>query len=147
MNDKGTSILLVEDNPDHAELTIRALKRGKLANQIHWIKDGEEALQFLFHEGSYANGGNAPRPGLILLDVKLPKLDGLEVLGRVKKDQELQSIPIVMLTTSERDEEVEEAYRLGANSYVTKPVKFTEFVEKVQAVEMYWLLTNTPPEN
>ena len=78
------SILLVEDNPDHAELTIKALKRGKLANRICWVKDGEEALQFLLHEGSYANGGNAPRPGLILLDIKLPKVDGLEVLRQVK---------------------------------------------------------------
>ena len=146
MKHNGISILLVEDNPDHAELTIKALKRGKLANRICWVKDGEEALQFLLHEGSYANEGDAPRPGLILLDIKLPKVDGLEVLGRVKKIPELQLIPIVMLTTSERDEEVGEAYRLGANSYITKPVKFTEFVEKVQAVEMYWFLTNTTSE-
>ena len=146
MNNEGISILLVEDNPDHAELVMKALGRAKLMNQIFWVKDGEECLQFLSHEGIYANGKNAPRPGLILLDIRLPKVDGLEVLRRVKKNHNLQSIPVVMLTTSDLGDEVKEAYRLGANSYVTKPVRFSEFVEKVQAVELYWLLTNIPPK-
>ena len=139
-------ILLVEDNPDHAELTTKALQRGKLANRIHWVKDGEEALHYLFHEGAYSNGKSAPRPGLILLDIRLPKVDGFEVLRRVKADQGLCSVPVVMLTTSDRGEEVSEAYRLGANSYITKPVRFSEFIEKIEAVEIYWLLTNKLPD-
>lgn len=147
MNHEVISILLVEDNPDHAELTMTALKRGKLVNQIFWVKDGELALHFLYREGIYGNGANAPRPGLILLDIRLPKVDGLEVLRRVKEDRELSGIPVVMLTTSDRGEEVAEAYRLGANSYITKPVKFAEFIEKVETVELYWLLTNTLPNN
>ncbi|MGH7829976.1 MAG: response regulator [Candidatus Binatia bacterium] len=141
------AILLVEDNPDHAELAIKALARAKLVNKVFWVKDGEECLHFLFHEGIYADGANAPKPGLILLDIRLPKVDGLEVLRRIKKDPNLQSIPVVMLTTSDLGDEIKEAYQLGANSYVTKPVRFTEFVEKVQAVELYWLLTNVPPRD
>ena len=143
MTHQPISILLVEDNPDHAELTIEALRRGRLANQVFWVKDGEAALHFLFHEGVYADAANAPRPGLILLDIRLPKVDGLDVLRRIKEEPGLRSIPIVMLTTSDREEEVARAYGLGANSYITKPVRFTEFIEKVQVVEMYWLLTNT----
>ena len=139
-------ILLVEDNPDHAELTTKALQRGKLANRIHWVKDGEEAVHYLFHEGAYSNGSSAPKPGLILLDIRLPKVDGFEVLRRVKADPELCSVPVVMLTTSDRGEEVAEAYRLGANSYITKPVRFAEFIEKIEAVEIYWLLTNKLPD-
>lgn len=140
-------ILIVEDNQDHAELTIQALKRANLANQIFHVKDGEEALQFLFRQGSYANQDKVPRPGLILLDLRMPKVDGLGVLRRVKEDRELRSIPTVMLTTIEEQEEMKEAYRLGANSYVTKPVQFTEFVEKVKAVGLYWLLTNALPKD
>lgn len=139
-------ILLVEDNPDHAELTKQALKRANLANQIVHVKDGEEALQYLFREGPYAGRENGVQPGLILLDLRMPKVDGLGVLRRVKADQELRSIPTVMLTTIEEREEMEEAYRLGANSYVTKPVQFSEFVEKVRAVGLYWLLTNALPK-
>ena len=139
-------ILLVEDNPDHAELTTKALQRGKLANRIHWVKDGEEAVHYLFHEGAYSNGSSAPKPGLILLDIRLPKVDGFEVLRRVKADPGLCSVPVVMLTTSDRGEEVAEAYRLGANSYITKPVRFAEFIEKIEAVEIYWLLTNKLPD-
>ena len=146
MSPQPIVILLVEDNPDHAELTMMALKRGKLANQIVWVKDGEEALHYLFHEGSYGDGASAPRPGLVLLDIRLPKVDGLEVLRQMKTDKALGLIPVVMLTTSDRPGEVEEAYRLGANSYITKPVRFTEFLQKVETVELYWLLTNTLPD-
>ena len=145
MSSQQISILLVEDNPDHAELTMTALKRGRLANEIFWVKDGEAALHYLFHEGIYGNGARAPKPGLILLDIRLPKVDGLEVLRRVKADPETGAIPVVMLTTSDRPEEVGEAYRSGANSYITKPVRFAEFMEKVETVELYWLLTNTLP--
>ncbi len=147
MSPQPISILLVEDNQDHAELTMMALKRGKLRNEIFWVKDGEAALHYLFRQGIYSNGADAPRPGLILLDIRLPKVDGLEILRQVKADGELSSIPVVMLTTSDRGEEVAEAYRLGANSYITKPVRFAEFIEKVEAVELYWMLTNTPPDN
>src|SRR3972149_1654082 len=132
-------ILLVEDNPDHAELTTRALQRGKLANRIHWVKDGEEALHYLFHEGAYSNGASAPKPGLMLLDIRLPKVDGFEVLRRVKADPGLCSVPVVMLTTSDRGEEVAEAYRLGANSYITKRLRCAELTQKIAAVEIYWL--------
>jgi two-component system, response regulator len=147
MSNEAICILLVEDNPDHAELVMKALSRARLMNQIFWVKDGEECLHFLFHEGTYTENGKAPRPGLILLDIRLPKVDGLEVLRRIKANQNLHSIPVVMLTTSDLGEEVKEAYRLGANSYVTKPVRFGEFVEKIQAVELYWLLTNIPPKD
>jgi DNA-binding response OmpR family regulator len=147
MTNEPICILLVEDNPDHAELVMKALGRARLMNQIFWVKDGEECLHFLLHEGAYANGTNAPKPGLILLDIRLPKIDGLEVLRRIKANKDLHTVPVVMLTTSDLGEEVKEAYRLGANSYVTKPVRFSEFVEKVQAVELYWLLTNIPPKD
>jgi CheY-like chemotaxis protein len=138
------TILLVEDNPDHAELTQRALEAGNVVNRIVWVQDGEEALDFLYRRGAWAGG--APRPGLILLDVKLPKVDGRKVLGRIKEDPDLQRIPVVMLTTSEREDEVSDAYRSGANSWVTKPVQFTEFMEKVKALKLYWMLTNRLPD-
>jgi len=145
LNKQAVPVLLVEDNPDHAELTMKTLSRGKLLNRVYWVKDGEAALQFLYHEGIYADGADAPRPGLVLLDIRLPKVDGIEILRRVKQDPKLNSIPVVMLTTSDRGEEVTESYRLGANSYITKPVRFAEFIEKIETVELYWLLTNTLP--
>ncbi|MFQ5830047.1 MAG: response regulator [Candidatus Methylomirabilia bacterium] len=140
------SILLVEDNPDHAELTLRALDTGSLINRVFWVKDGEEALDFLCHRGRYANGAQAPRPALILLDIKLPKLDGHEVLRQIKGDERLRSIPVVMLTTSDRGDEVKECYAAGANSFVTKPLRFAEFVERIRAVKLYWMLTSQLPE-
>ena len=140
-------ILLAEDNPDHAELTKKALQRANLANEIHHVKDGEEALQFLYHEGRYFGRTNGVKPALIILDLKMPKVDGLGVLRRIKADPELRTIPTVMLTTIEEKEEMAEAYKLGANSYVTKPVQFSEFVEKVRLVGLYWLLTNEQPKD
>ena len=142
---RGITILLVEDNPDHAELTLKALENGNMLNGVFWVKDGEEALDFLLHRRRWAAAAAAPRPGLILLDVKLPKLDGYEVLRRVKGDDSLRTIPVVMLTTSDRDDEVAASYRAGANSFVTKPVKFSEFVERIKTVKLYWLLTNQLP--
>ena len=139
------TILLIEDNPDHAELTQRALEAGNMMNQIFWVKDGEEALDYLFRRATYADPARAPRPGLILLDVKLPKVDGHKVLKQIKEDSELQTIPVVMLTTSEREDEVHEAFKAGANSWVTKPVKFAEFMEKITAIKLYWMLTNRLP--
>ena len=143
---RDVNILLVEDNPDHAELTLKALENGNLMNQVFWVKDGEEALDFLQHRRRFTDPAAAPRPGLILLDIKLPKVDGHEVLRQIKSDETLRSIPVVMLTTSDRDEEVAASYRAGANSFVTKPVRFAEFVERIKAVKLYWVLTNRLPE-
>ena len=142
---RGINILLVEDNPDHAELTLKALENGNMLNRVFWVKDGEEALDFLQHHRRWADAAAAPRPGLILLDIKLPKLDGYEVLRRVKGDESLRTIPVVMLTTSDRDDEVDASYRAGANSFVTKPVKFSEFVERIRMVKLYWILTSQLP--
>ncbi len=146
MECKAIDILLVEDNPDHAELTLRALQDGHVMNEVFWVKDGEEALDYLFHRNRYGNGAHAPRPGLILLDIMLPKVDGHEVLRQIKNDPDLRTVPVVMLTTSTRDDEVSESYRAGANSFVGKPVKFKDFMEVVRAVKLYWTLTNVAPE-
>lgn len=137
-------ILLVEDNPDHAELTRRSLENGSVVNRVTWVKDGQEALEYLFKKGSYVN---APRPGLILLDINLPKINGLEVLKKIKENEDLRVIPVIMLTTSDRDEEALKCYNFGANSFITKPVKFTEFSEKVKSLKLYWMLVNRPPKS
>ena len=137
-------ILLVEDNPDHAMLTKRVLENYKVANRVHVVEDGAEALDYMYRRGKFSNG-NAPRPGLILLDVRLPKVDGFEVLKQLKGDSNHHSIPIVMLTTSARDEEIARGYAEGANSYVTKPVKFDEFAEKVKNIGLYWGLISSMP--
>ncbi len=147
MSDPGmraVHILLVEDNPDHAELTLRALADGRVVNPVTWLKDGAEALDYLFRRCGH---DDAVRPGLILLDVKLPKVDGLKVLGQIKDDAELKTIPVVMLTTSQRDDEVQEAYRMGANSFVTKPVRFQDFTEQVKKIHLYWMLTSRLPDD
>jgi len=138
-------ILLVEDNPDHVILTKRVLEDYKVANKVYVVGDGAEALDFIYHRGKYSDGRNAPRPGLILLDIKLPKVDGFEVLKQLKTDPEHKSIPVVVLTTSSRDEEVARGYAEGANSYVTKPVKFDEFANKVKNVGLYWGLISSLP--
>jgi CheY-like chemotaxis protein len=142
-SNRPATILLVEDNPDHAEMTLRALEDGRLINTVVWVKDGAEALDYLFRRGPHAE---AVRPCLILLDVQLPKVSGHKVLQQIKDDVDLQRIPIVMLTTSERPDEIEAAYRAGVNSFVTKPVRFEDFVKKVQAVKLYWVLTNRLPD-
>lgn len=139
------NVLLVEDNPDHAELTLKALKDGNLLNEIVWVKDGEEALDFLYHRGRYTDATKAPRPGLILLDLRLPKVDGHEVLRQIKGDEDLRSIPVVMLTTSEREDEISQSYKAGANSFVSKPVRFADFMERVRSLKLYWVLTNILP--
>ncbi|MFH1951151.1 MAG: response regulator [Pseudomonadota bacterium] len=146
MKGKPVDILLVEDDPDHAELTIRALKDNNVLNEVYVVKDGQEALDFVYHRGSYTDRKRYPRPGLILLDIRLPKMDGLEVLKELKADPQLKSIPVVMLTTSERDEEIAESYGAGANSYVVKPVEFEEFTKKVKELNLYWTITNTLPK-
>jgi len=138
------TILLVEDNPDHADLTRRALKNGNMINEVFWAKDGQEALEYLQQDGRHA-ATRAPRPALILLDIKLPKVDGPEVLRRIKSDERLRTIPVVMLTTSAADDDVKACYTMGANSFVTKPVSFADFMDKIKTVKLYWLLTNQLP--
>ena len=137
-------ILLVEDNQDHAELTRRVLEGVQATNPVHWVKDGQEALDYLFQKGPYVS---AKRPGLILLDINLPKVSGLDVLKTIKADNDLRLIPVIMLTTSDRDEEVVKSYSIGANSFITKPVKFNEFSAKVNELKLYWLFTNRSPKS
>lgn len=148
MSEAGAiEILLVEDNPDDLELTLRALEKAKLANRIEVARDGEEALNFLFCEGPYAQRKIEDTPKVILLDLKLPKVDGLEVLQRLKSDPRTQMIPVVMLTSSREQRDFVESYRLGVNSYIVKPVAFESFFSAVQDIGMYWLLLNQPPKH
>ena len=146
-DEKGVSILLVEDNHDHAELTLKALRNGPATTQqVYWVKDGQEALDFLQNRGRWADTTAAPRPGLVLLDVNLPKVGGHEVLRRIKADDVLRAIPVVMLTTSDREEEVASSYLAVVNSFVTKPVHFKDFIERIKSVKGYWIVTNRLPE-
>ena len=142
---KEVEILLVEDNPTDAELCIRALKKSTLANKLVWVKDGAEALDFLFATGAYSGRQVANGPKVILLDLRLPKVDGMEVLRRVKNDERTRSIPVVVLTSSREDRDIVESYQLGVNSYISKPVGFDEFVRTVSELGFYWLLVNQPP--
>jgi two-component system, response regulator len=139
-------ILLVEDNPQDLELAQRALRNAKLSNRIHVARDGAEALEFIFCEGPFAGRVIDDFPKVILLDLKLPKVDGLEVLRRLKADPRTQAIPVVMLTSSKEQNDVVESYRLGVNSYIVKPVNFERFADAVQQLGMYWLLLNQPPK-
>jgi CheY-like chemotaxis protein len=146
MQQETISILLVEDNPDHAELIINELKKdGGLINEIYLAKDGQEALDFLNHKGDYENSEKAPTPGLILLDLNLPKVDGKEVARQVKSDPDLKNIPVVILTTSADQEDIARSYANGVNSYITKPVKFSEFMRVIREIKLYWVLTNIRP--
>lgn len=138
-------ILLVEDNPDDEALTIRALNKNKIANNLSVVRDGVEALDFLFCTGSYAQRDPNDLPEVILLDLKLPKLDGLEVLRRIREDKRTQLLPVVILTSSVEEQDLIKSYSLGANSYIRKPVDFSQFVEAVHQLGMYWLVLNEPP--
>jgi two-component system response regulator len=138
-------ILLVEDNPQDLRLTQRALKKANLANHIHVARDGQEALDFIFCEGDYAGRKIENTPKVILLDLKLPKVDGKEVLERIKSDPRTKMIPVVVLTSSKEQSDVVESYNLGVNSYIVKPVNFEGFAAAVQQLGMYWLLLNQPP--
>lgn len=140
-----TEILLVEDNPTDAELTMRALKRKNLINKLVWVKDGAEALDFLFAKGEYSNRNVEDLPKLILLDLRMPKVDGLEVLHEIKADERTRKIPVVILTSSKEDRDIVESYKLGVNSYVSKPVEFDEFIDAVSTMGFYWILINKPP--
>jgi two-component system response regulator len=145
MDLEEVDILLVEDNPTDAELTMRALKKNNLANQIVWVKDGEEALDFIFATGKFAHRDVRNFPKLILLDLRMPKVDGLEVLQKIKADERTSRIPVVVLTSSQEDRDIVESYKLGVNSYVSKPVEFDEFIEAVSTLGFYWMLINNPP--
>ncbi len=140
-------ILLVEDNPNDAELTLRALKKHNLANKVHWVKDGAEALDFLFANGPFKERDAAPNPKVVLLDLKLPKVDGLEVLRQVRANDRTKLIPVVVLTSSKEDRDRVESYRLGVNSYIVKPVSFEKFLDTVSELGLYWVLLNEPPPN
>jgi CheY-like chemotaxis protein len=142
---KEVEILLVEDNPTDAELAMRALKKSNLANKLVWVKDGAEALDFIFAGGAYSGRQMTEGPKVILLDLRLPKVDGMEVLRRVKGDERTRTIPVVVLTSSKEDRDVAESYQLGVNSYISKPVEFDEFARTVSELGMYWLLVNHPP--
>ena len=139
-------ILLVEDNVHDAELTLRALKRRNLANKFVHLKDGAEALDFIFGTGQYAHRDISQHPKVILLDLKLPKVDGLEVLRAVKSDLRTKSIPVVIMTSSNEQRDVIESYKLGVNSYVVKPVDFDSFSKAVSELGCYWVLLNYPPD-
>jgi two-component system response regulator len=146
MTDSIVEILLVEDNPSDVELALHALKKNQLANQIHVVRDGAEALDFLFCTGAYQDrGGPCRNPKVILLDLKLPRVNGLEVLRRIKADEQTRSIPVVMMTSSREDRDVVESYRLGVNSYIVKPMDFDQFTEAVRHLGLYWMLLNQPP--
>ena len=148
MDQMSKTILLVEDNPDDAKLSLRAFKRNKMLNPIVVARDGVEALDFLFARGAYAERAGKAPPTLIILDLKLPKLDGLGVLKAIRGDARTRLIPVVILTSSKEEQDLIQSYSLGANSYVRKPVDFTEFMEAVRLLGIYWLMTNqAPPEH
>ncbi len=137
-------LLLVEDNPSDEELTLRALTKQKILNDVIVVRDGVEALEFLFGEGKYEGRDLSRQPDVILLDLKLPRLGGLEVLQRIRADDRTKLLPVVVLTSSSQEEDIISSYRLGANSYVRKPVKFADFTEAVRQLGVYWLLINEP---
>jgi two-component system, response regulator len=138
-------ILLVEDNPDDEALTLRALNKSKIANKIVVVRDGVEALDYLFCTGAYADRDPLELPQVILLDLKLPKVDGLEVLRRIRSDARTKMLPVVILTSSKEEQDIVNAYSSGANSYVRKPVDFNQFVEAIGQLGLYWLVLNEPP--
>ena len=140
-------ILLVEDNPADAELTLHALERNKLANKIHLVRDGQEALDFLFCRGQFSARHFEMAPRIVLLDLKLPKVNGMEVLQAVKTDPRTRAIPVIVLTSSKEERDLVNTYQLGVNSYIQKPVNFSQFQDVIQKLGMYWLLVNRkPPE-
>jgi CheY-like chemotaxis protein len=145
MSVNNVEILVVEDNPYDLEMTLRGLNTARLANHVHVARDGEEALEFIFCEGRYAERRIEMAPKVVLLDLKLPKIDGLEVLARMKGDPRTQSIPVVMLTSSQEQVDLVRSYALGVNSYIVKPVNFEGFVKAVEELGFYWLLLNQPP--
>jgi CheY-like chemotaxis protein len=150
MTDQGlrpAEILLVEDNPDDVEITLRAFRKVRVANRVQVVRDGQQAVDFLLRTGDYSRRDDAPQPDLILLDLNLPKLNGLEVLERIRASDERSTIPVIMLTVSERQEDIQRSYDLGANTYITKPVDFAKFVRATEILGEYWLIiAKLPPE-
>lgn len=146
MVDSIVDILLIEDNPNDVELTMRALKKNNIVNNVHVIMDGAEALEYFFADGKYRGRDTNLRPKLVILDLKLPKVDGLEILRKVKSDESTKTIPVVVLTTSKEENDIVSSYKLGANSFIVKPVDFEKFITTVKELGMYWLLINEPPK-
>jgi CheY-like chemotaxis protein len=144
MVDQTVEVLLVEDNPNDVELTMRVFRKNHLANRIHIVRDGEEALEYLFRTGQYAELPNS-RPKVVLLDLKLPKVDGIEVLRQIRADAHLHDLPVVVMTSSREERDVIETYDLGVNSYIVKPVDFEQFTETVRQIGYYWIILNVPP--
>jgi CheY-like chemotaxis protein len=142
---KNKIILLVEDNPDDVKLTLRALKKSNISNKVIVVGDGVEALDYLFGTGKFAGHDIGLLPQVVLLDLKMPKLDGLEVLHRIRANERTKLLPVVILTTSSEDKDRVESYKLGANSYIRKPVDFNQFVDAVQQLGLYWLVLNEAP--
>lgn len=140
-------VMLVEDNPDHAELVIRTLEEHRIANKVMHFPDGQTALNYLFRKEAYADPESSPRPHMILLDLRLPRVDGIDVLRTVKAEEELKTIPVVVLTTSEAEKDVARAYDNHANSYLVKPVGFEEFKQLMDDLGFYWLGWNTNPDS
>jgi two-component system response regulator len=145
MSNNIVEILIVEDNPNDAELALRALKKHNLANHVVVVTDGEEALEFMFARGKYGDRKMENGPRIILLDLKLPKVDGLEVLKAIKSDMRTKIIPVIVLTSSKEEKDIVESYKLGVNSYILKPVDFDKFVDAVKDIGYYWLLLNQSP--
>jgi two-component system response regulator len=145
MPDNYVEVLLVEDNPADIELTLRTFRHYNLTNRIHVARDGAEALDFIFGTGAYADRTFAGHPRVILLDLKLPLVDGLEVLKRIKDDSQTRTIPVVVLTSSREERDIVESYELGVNSYIVKPVDFGQFAEAIRQLGLYWAVLNQPP--
>jgi len=145
MNGEPVLVLLIEDNPDHAELIIRTMSEHRITNHINHVSDGQQALEYLFHQGIYSDPASSPRPHIILLDLRLPRVDGLQVLDAIKQDEELKIIPVVVLTTSEAEKDIARAYDNHVNSYLVKPVGFEEFTKLMDDMGYYWLGWNTNP--
>ena len=142
---KIKTILLVEDNPSDIELTKRALANANIANELIVAEDGQEALDYLFGTGHYAGRDAAPLLAVVLLDLKLPKVDGLDVLRRIRADERTKRLPVVILTSSQEEQDIAAGYDLGANSYIRKPVDFSQFAEAIKSMGLYWLVLNEPP--
>lgn len=145
-NTNMVDILIVEDNPHDVEFTLRALKENHIINPVHVVGDGAEALDFLYGRGIYRGRDNRHAPKVVLLDLKIPLVSGLEVLKIIKEDEQLKTIPVVVLTSSREESDITESYNLGVNSYIVKPVDFEKFAEAMSILGMYWLLLNEPPK-
>jgi two-component system response regulator len=145
MNMDGLTILLVEDNPDDEELTLRALRQNNIMNKVDVVRDGAEALDYLFCQGAHKSRDPSQKLSIVMLDLKLPKIDGLEVLRRIRADERTRLMPVVILTSSREEQDLINGYSLGANSYIRKPVDFKQFVSAVGQIGLYWLVLNEPP--